>query len=63
MGSNLIEFRWARKWTDATKTVQNDLRLQFRTKDLIFSVTGPILSDWSQWYDFDSVPIEDVISP
>jgi len=29
----------------------------------LYRVTGPILSDWSQWYDFDSVPIEDIISP
>jgi hypothetical protein len=63
-GSNIIEFRIARKFTDESKTVQADQRLQFRTKDVLISILGIIsLGVWSEWKDFDSVEIVDVVEP
>jgi len=60
-GSNIIEFRVVRKWNDASKTVQNDLRLQFRTKDVILGVLGVTLGVWSDWQDFDGLEVEDIV--
>lgn len=60
-GSNIIEFRIARKWNDASQTVKNDLRLQFRTKDVIISVLGVSLAVWSDWQDFDALDIVDIV--
>lgn len=60
-GSNIIEFRVVRKWNDASKTVQNDLRVQFRTKDVVISVLGVSLSSWSEWQDFDALEIADIV--
>lgn len=60
-GSNIIEFRIARKWNDASQTVKNDLRLQFRTKDVVISVLGVSLGVWSEWQDFDGIEIADIV--
>lgn len=60
-GSNIIEFRVVRKWNDASKTVQNDLRLQFRTKDVILGVLGVSLGVWSDWEDFDAIEVVDIV--
>ena len=59
MGSNIIEFRVARKWENGQKI---DERLQFRTKNVIIAVLGVSLSTWSEWQDFDAAPVVDVQS-
>jgi hypothetical protein len=61
-GSNIIEFRVVQKWNDASKTVLNDLRVQFRTKDVIISVLGVSLSAWSEWQDLDALEITDIVA-
>ena len=60
-GSNIIEFRLVRKWNDASKTTQNDERLQFRTKDVVISVLGVSLGVWSDWQDFDALEVIDIV--
>jgi hypothetical protein len=60
-GSNIIEFRIARKWNDESQTIKNDERLQFRTKDVIISVLGVSLGSWSEWKDFDALEIVNIV--
>ena len=60
-GSNVIEFRVVRKWNDASQTVKNDERLQFRTKDVIIGVLGVTLGVWSAWQDFDALDVVDIV--
>jgi len=60
-GSNVIEFRLVRKWNDASQTVKNDERLQFRTKDVIIGVLGVNLGVWSDWQDFDALQVIDIV--
>jgi hypothetical protein len=61
-GSNIIEFRLVQKWNDPSKTVLNDVRVQFRTKDVIISVLGVSLSAWSEWQDLDGLEITDIVA-
>lgn len=61
-GSNVIEFRIVRKWTDASKTTKVDERIQFRTKDVLLSILGVSFGVWSDWQDFDAIEIVDVVA-
>ena len=65
-GNDTTRFRYARKWNDATKTTQNDLRIQVRVRDPIInvSVLGVVsvtFTAWSEWQDLDAMPIVDVV--
>lgn len=60
-GSNIIEFRIVRKWNDASQTVRNDQRIQFRTKDVVISILGVSLGVWSEWQDFDALEVVDIV--
>jgi len=65
-GNDTTRFRYTRKWNDATKTTQNDLRIQVRVRDPIInvSVLGVVsvtFTAWSEWQDLDAMPIVDVV--
>lgn len=62
-GSNIIQFRVVRKWNEPEAIVLNDIRLQFRTKDIIIGVLGVSLGIWSDWQDFDGLEVVDIVSP
>ena len=62
-GSNVIEFRVVRKWNEPEAIVLNDIRVQFRTKDVIIGLLGVTLGVWSEWQDFDALTVVDIVSP
>ena len=62
-GSNILQFRLVRKWNEPEAVVLNDLRVQFRTKDVIIGVLGVTLGVWSDWQDLDAVEVVDIVSP
>lgn len=62
-GSNIIEFRLVRKWNEPEAIVLNDIRVQFRTKDVIIGLLGVTLGTWSEWQDFDALTVVDIVSP
>lgn len=62
-GSNIIQFRIVRKWNEPEAVVLNDIRIQFRTKDVILGVLGVSLGVWSDWQDFDALEVVDIVSP
>lgn len=62
-GSNIIEFRMVRKWNEPAAITLNDLRIQFRTKDVVISILGVSLGVWSDWQDLDAIEVVDIVSP
>ncbi len=65
-GNDTQRYRWARKWNDASQTVQNDLRLQVKVRDPIIEIglLGALnisFTAWSTWKDVDSIPVVDVV--
>ena len=65
-GNDTARYRWARKWNDASKTVQNDIRLQERVRDPIISasvlgVVNVTFTAWSDWHDVDAIPSVDIV--
>lgn len=65
-GTDTTRYRWARKWNDASQTVQNDIRLQIRVREQILDIglLGALnisFSSWTDWKDVDSIPVVDVV--
>lgn len=66
-GNDTTRYRMARKWNDASKTVQNDIRLQVRVRDPIISanllgVISVTFTAWSEWRDVDAIPLVDIVA-
>lgn len=65
-GTDLVRYRFARKWNDESQTVQNDIRLQIRVREQILSIglLGALnisFTAWTDWKDIDSIPVVDIV--
>lgn len=66
-GTDLVRYRLARKWNDASQTVQNDLRMQIKVREQVLSIglLGVLdisFTSWTDWKDMDSLPVVDIVS-
>lgn len=65
-GNDTARYRLARCWTDASQTVQNDLKLQVKVRDPIIEIglLGALnisFTAWSTWRDVDDMPVVDIV--